>query len=240
MTAAGRGAPPEPPRQFLKYTFYHLRPEWRRIPPPERARGRADLLRVLESPPEGMMLRTYSTVGTRAEVDFGLWMMAPELPEIQEFHARVAGSALGGYLDIGYSFLGMAKRSEYLGALANPFPPEEEARRPRDRPYLFVYPFVKQRSWYALPFEERRRIMGEHFRIGHKYPGVAIHTGYSFGLDDMEFVLSFEADSPADFLDLVTDLRPTEASRFTALETPILTCLRVAPARMLELAEGRP
>ncbi|MHB8351953.1 MAG: chlorite dismutase family protein [Thermoplasmata archaeon] len=240
MTEAGGAAPPEPPRQFVKYTFYHLRPEWRRAPAAERARGRAELLRVLERPPDGMLLRTYSTVGTRAEVDFGLWMIAPELPALQEFHARVSGTLLGGYLDIGFSFLGMAKRSEYLGAQANPFPPEEEARRPRDLPFLFVYPFVKQRSWYALPFEERRRIMGEHLRIGRKFPRVTIHTGYSFGLDDMEFILSFETDAPSEFLDLVTALRPSEASRFTALETPILTCLRVEAARMLELAEGLP
>jgi len=82
--------------------------------------------------------------------------------------------------------------------------------------------------------------MGEHFRIGHKYPKVQIHTGYSFGLDDMEFILSFEADSPAEFLDLVADLRPTEASRYTLLETPIFTGLRVTPRRMIELAEGIP
>jgi len=37
--------------------------------------------------------------------------------------------------------------------------------------------------------------MRDHFRIGHKYPDVKIHTAYSFGLDDHEFVLSFEADN---------------------------------------------
>ena len=83
-------------------------------------------------------------------------------------------------------------------------------------------------------------MMGEHLRISHKYPRVRIHTGYSFGLDDMEFILAFEAEDPSEFLDLVNALRPSEASRYTALETPILTCLKVAPARMLELAEGLP
>ena len=41
----------------------------------------------------------------------------------------------------------------------------------------------------------------------------------------MEFILAFEAESPAEFLDLVSGLRSTEASRYTALETPIFTCV---------------
>lgn len=80
--------------------------------------------------------------------------------------------------------------------------------------------------------------MSEHLRIGHRYHEVDIHTGYSFGLDDAEFILAFEAEGPGEFLDLVHDLRPSEASRYTELETPIFTCVLTPPARMLELAEG--
>jgi chlorite dismutase len=63
---------------------------------------------------------------------------------------------------------------------------------------------------------------------------VTIHTAYSFGLDDQEFVLSFEADDPLDFLDLVMELRPSEASRYTDKETPIFTCILSTPESMLE------
>ncbi len=227
-------------RDFVKYTFYHLRPEWRRLPADERARGREGLVGVLEHPPEGMLLRTYSLVGLKANAEFLLWAVTPKLAELMELHARVAGSALGGHLDITASYLGMGRSSEYLGGHAHGGEGSSPRRRPRDLPYLFVYPFVKKREWYGLPFEERRRIMAEHFRIGHKYPKVEIHTGYSFGLDDMEFVLAFEAEEPAEFLDLVHDLRPSEASRYTALETPIFTCVLTPPRRMLELAEGIP
>ena len=229
----------EGPREFVKYTFYRLRPEWRRLARGGREHGRAELTRLLDQPPEGLLLRTYSTVGTKAGADFGLWMIASDLGPIQEMHARVMGTPLGGYLDVAYSYLGMARRSEYLGEHAHEAQ-EGGTRRPFDLPYLFVYPFIKHRDWYSIAFEERRRIMGEHFRIGHRYPKVRIHTAYSFGLDDMEFILSFETESPAEFLDLVSELRPTEASRYTALETPIFTCLKVPPARMLELAEGLP
>ncbi len=239
-TAQSEGAEEEGPRDFVRYTFFHLLPEWRRKSEPARERGRAEFAHVLEHPPEGTLVRTYSLAGLKADSELMVWSIAPDVAPLQELHARLMGTPLGGYLETPYSYLGMARRSEYLGAHAHGGEGSETRRRPEGLPYLFVYPFVKKRDWYRLAFEERRRIMGEHFRIGHKYPKVKIHTGYSFGLDDMEFILSFEGSSPAEFLDLVSDLRSTEASRYTELETPIFTCVLTPPSRMLALAEGLP
>jgi chlorite dismutase len=235
-----RGVEADGPRDFLVYTFFHLRPEWRRLPAGSRDAGKAAFAGVLERPPAGVVARTYSLVGLKAGCEMLVWAIAPALEPIQEMHARLLGTPLGGYLETPYAYLGMGRRSEYVGEHAHGGEGSDGVRRPVDRPYLFVYPFVKQRAWYGLPFEERRRIMGEHFRVGHKYPNVKIHTGYSFGLDDMEFILSFEADSPAEFSDLVSDLRSTEASRYTELETPIFTCRLTSARRMLDLADGRP
>lgn len=227
-------------RDFVKYTFFHLRPEWRRLPGDEREEGKEAFARILDHPPEGVLLRSYSLVGLKADTEMMIWCIGSNLGAIQELHSRILGTPLGGYLDTPYSYLGMGRRSEYLGEHAHGGEGTGSQRRPFDLPYLFVYPFIKKREWYGLSFEERRRIMGEHFRIGHKYPNVRIHTGYSFGLDDMEFILSFESESPAEFLDLVSDLRPTEASRYTALETPIFTCVLTSARRMLDLADGAP
>jgi chlorite dismutase len=228
------------PRDFVKYTFFHVQPEWRRLPPATREDGKVAFAGVLDRPPDGVIVRTYALTGLKAGTEMMVWAIGTELGAIQELHARLLGTPLGGYLDTPYSYLGMARRSEYLGEHAHGAEGSATQRRPFDLPYLFVYPFVKKREWYGLPFDERRRIMGEHFRIGHKFPNVQIHTGYSFGLDDMEFILSFETESPAEFLDLVNDLRPTEASRFTALETPIFTCVLTSARRMLDLADGLP
>jgi chlorite dismutase len=228
------------PRDFVKYTFFHVRPEWRRLPAKTREDGKTAFVEVLEHPPRGLLLRTYSLVGLKADTEMMVWSIGPELDAIQQLHSRLLGTPLGGYLDTPYSYLGMGRRSEYLGEHAHGGEGSNARRRPFNLPYLFVYPFVKKREWYGLPFEERRRIMGEHFRIGHKYPKVRIHTGYSFGLDDMEFILGFETGFPSEFLDLVSDLRPTEASRYTALETPIFTCVLTSARRMLDLADGAP
>ena len=76
-------------------------------------------------------------------------------------------------------------------------------------------------------------MMNEHFVIGHKYPDVKISTSYSFGLDDQEFVLGFETDNPGTFLDLVMDLRNSEAAP-TPSATPHLHLPRQACAECLD------
>jgi chlorite dismutase len=133
----------------------------------------------------------------------------------------------------------MMKPSPYLGRHKHP---DQEGRRTRLKPaggrYLFVYPMVKKRTWYRLPYERRKAMMVEHFAIGHRYPQVKINTAYSFGLDDQEFVVAFESDEPAAFLDLVMELRESQASRYTERETPIFTCVLMAPADALQLALG--
>ena len=53
---------------------------------------------------------------------------------------------------------------------------------------------------------------------------VKLNTTYSFGLDDQEFVVAFETDKPADFLDLFQELREAKASCFTLRDTPMFTC----------------
>jgi chlorite dismutase len=133
----------------------------------------------------------------------------------------------------------MMRPSPYLGRHKHP---DQEGRRTRLKPaggrYLFVYPMVKKRIWYRLPYERRKAMMVEHFAIGHRFPQVKINTAYSFGLDDQEFVVAFECDEPAAFLDLVMELRESQASRYTERETPIFTCVLMPPADALQLALG--
>ena len=61
-----------------------------------------------------------------------------------------------------------------------------------------------------------------------KYPSVKLNTTYCFGIDDYEFVVAFETNSPDDFLDLVQELRETEGSRYVKEDTPIFTCVAMS------------
>ena len=82
-------------------------------------------------------------------------------------------------------------------------------------------------------------MMDEHIAVGRKYPSVKLNTTYSFGLDDQEFVVSFETDEPADFLDLVMELREAKTSLYTLRDTPIFTCIAMALPRGAGYARWR-
>ena len=82
------------------------------------------------------------------------------------------------------------------------------------------------------------RIMRDHIETGRRHPSIEINTAYSFGLDDQEFVVSFNADDPGEFLDLVQELRGTESSAYTQSETPIFTCISTSVERALDALDG--
>ena len=232
--------PPAPTvRQYIRYVFFKVRPSWRALDKDERVRARDELLEILEPYVDRLaVLRAFSTLGTRADADFALWLVTERLEDFQELQSAMLRSAMGAHLDTTYSFLAMTKRSQYVDRHVHA-DGDGEGRRTRIRPtgrnYLFVYPMVKKRPWYRLSREERQAAMDEHIRVGHEFPRVKINTSYSFGLDDQEFVVAFETDYPADFLDLVEKLRGGEASAYTERETPIFTCVAGSIAEVLEL-----
>jgi chlorite dismutase len=218
-------------RNFVKFTLLKVDPAWRRLSPDDRQRHKDEFASACEDFAGFRFLRAYSLVGTRGDADLMLWISSPGLRDIHDFHVVLSQSGLMGWAHTPYSYLAMTKESEYS---------EEdrlEVRSTRAK-YLFLYPFWKKRDWYLLPAEERMRIMRGHIEVGQQYPSVSINTTYSFGLDDQEFVVAFETDEPADFLDLVQRLRTTESSAYTLRDTPIFTCIAASVRRALDALDG--
>jgi chlorite dismutase len=220
--------------RFLKYTFFKVAREWRSVPGRERESAKGELAALLERSKASLQLQLFSLVGIRGDADFMILADSEALEPFQELVSAVLATSLGKYLEIPYSYLAMTRQSHYTRSHKHS-ETEGDVLPPERSKYMFVYPFVKMRSWYGLPFAERQRIMGEHFKVGRKYPKIKINTGYSFGLDDQEFVLAFEGDDPGEFLALVEELRSTEASKYTELETPIFTCVRTDADKLLGL-----
>jgi chlorite dismutase len=220
-----------PSRHFVKYTFLKVDPAWRRLDAGERDEHKREFAAACEDFGQDHLLRSFSLVGTRGDADMLILSQAENLDRIHEFHVVLNQSGLMQWTSVPYSFLAMTKESEY----------SDESRlevRPAHGKYLFVYPFVKTRDWYQVEPKERWRIMQEHIQIGKEFSSVDLNTSYSFGLDDQEFVVAFEADDPADFLDLVQKLRFTESSMYTLRDTPTFTCVTTSVERALSALDG--
>jgi chlorite dismutase/DNA-binding Lrp family transcriptional regulator/nitrite reductase/ring-hydroxylating ferredoxin subunit len=228
-----------PRRQFVRWSFWKIDPSWHRLKAADRARGKLAFEAVAKEWASRIVLRAYTLVGLRGDADIGLWLVSERLEDFQELHTQLSATPLGPNLTMAHSFLAMTKRSLYVDRYAT----EEEAKRrdiivPGESKYLFVYPFVKTRAWYGLSAEDRERMMDSHIRIGRKYTDVKLNTTYSYGLDDQEFVVAFETDNPSRFLDLVEELRFTEASQYTLRDTPLIPGVATSVRGMLDSLDG--
>ena len=211
-------------RQFVKYDLFAVDPLWRRLSDDEKNEGRREFSAVIDELSSDMFIRSFSMVGLRGDADFMLWHATETLEQLQEMATLLWSTSLGKYLTQPYSYLALTRKSQYVGKHQHiDQEGTSESLMPGNAKYFVLYPFTKTRQWYALPQEERQRMMSIHFSVGHKYPSVKINTSYSFGLDDQEFMVGFETDVPSDFLDLVMELRSSEASNYTLIDTPIFT-----------------
>jgi len=221
-------------RQFVSFAFYKISEEFRKLSALDKELAKKSFAEAAENFRKDGILLSYSTMGFKAGVDLLLWRISYDLDSFQKMDAKLYHSAMGPYLTQPASYLSMTKRSTYIDKHSHGEGMEESRTNilPGKFKYIFIYPFVKTREWYLLSKEARQKVMDEHIKVGNLYPSVKLNTTYSFGLDDQDFVVAFETDTPQDFLDLVMALRETEGSKYTVRDTPIYTC------RLLELKDA--
>jgi peroxiredoxin len=90
-------------------------------------------------------------------------------------------------------------------------------RQPDDMPWVCFYPMSKRRAvgqnWYALPLDERSRLMMAHGKTGRTYAGkVSQVISGAIGLDAWEWGVTLFAGDPLEFKKIVTDMRFDEVS----------------------------
>jgi chlorite dismutase len=212
---------------FLKITLFKLSSDFRKLDADEREEGKKEFAELIASNSTEDEIRTYSTVGTRADAELMLVQDSASVDTFHELSKGINQSMLGGYLEQAYSYLSIRRKSRYKHGGGAP-------KLKEDYKYMVIYPMTKTRPWYQKSMKERQEMMNDHFRVGKDYPMVKINTSYAFGLDDTEFVLSFEMDDPSDFTSLVMDLREVPAAQYTMTEIPIFTTIKMPITEALD------
>ena len=183
----------------------------------------------------------YQVYPTQTNFDFLVWsnVEAESLEAPAQFFERFARETnrYRHYIEPVRFFWGMTKPSQYSKAKRSPqeLDPYEEERLP----YFIVYPFSKTADWYMKTREERQEMMNDHIRIGKSFPDITQLLLYSFGLQDQEFVVSYETHDIAKFSDLVYELRLTQARIYTLNDTPIITGMYRQPEEIVKLFSGK-
>jgi chlorite dismutase len=221
--------------RFVQALALGVDPAWRRLAAEERCRGAGELATALAAGSE-VTTFSYSSIGLEPGADLLLWSLAPSLDALEERAAAVLRSALGGWLTVRESFLGIIQPSQYVKKAT----PQEQSLFSGERSrYLVVYPFTKSTEWYLQGREARQGIMNEHMRIGHDYPEIRQLLANSFGIDDMDFLVAYETDDLARFGELVRALRATDSRRSTVRDTPLLVGVHRPIAEIASLLGGR-
>jgi chlorite dismutase len=204
--------------RFVHALALRLDPAWRRLDHDTRCTTAQQLASALGARSE-VVTYTYSMIGLKAGVDLMLWSLAPSLDALEQRNASVLRSGMGSWLTANHSFLGQIMPSRYV---KRPTRQEQSLFTGERSRYLIVYPFTKSTEWYLLGQDERQKVMNEHMKVGHRFHQVRQLLAYSFGLDDMDFLVAYETDDLAAFGELVRELRGTESRRSTVRDTPIL------------------
>ncbi|MCS7193023.1 MAG: chlorite dismutase family protein [Armatimonadetes bacterium] len=226
-------------RLVFCYQFYKVRQDWWQLSEGERKEGKREFLELINAFNRYLVIRTYSTLGLKATTDFLLWLISKKMEGIELFTAALNHSFVGCYLDRPYTYLTLTRPSIYLRHSSQQQQTKQGEQEEQDftgeATYFFIYPFTKTHDWYQLPYEQRREMMIEHFRIGNQFPTVKTYTSYSIGLDDYEFVVAFESEDPNEFQECVMKLREAKARPYTLVDTPIWTCLKQNPEDLVDL-----
>lgn len=205
---------------YLNFSFFKIDPKWRWLNEIGKDEAIKEFASLLEIANTKMKVIPYSTLGLRDDTDFMLWMITESIEKMQILASKIYMTILGKYIEPSQVYLSCSRKSVYSSQLKSGF--EKDAVPLR---YNIVYPFVKSREWYLLPFEKRKKMMDEHVAIGRKFPSIRLNTSYSFGLDDQDFMLAFETDDLKSFQDLIVQLRETKVSRYIVKDTPMIVCV---------------
>lgn len=206
--------------KYLSFSFYKVDAKWRWLNDLGKAEAATEFGNLFEIASTKMKVRTYSTIGLRKNSDFMIWMISDTIKKIQILTSKIYATVFGKYIEISDLFLSAARESTYANSVTPGFMTDDEPMK-----YNIVYPFIKSREWYLLPFQDRKKMMDEHIAAGRQFPGIRLNTSYSFGLGDQDFMLAFETDDLMDFQDLIVKLRETQVSKYVVKDTPMIVCV---------------
>ncbi|WP_125099703.1 hydrogen peroxide-dependent heme synthase [Leucobacter chromiireducens] len=177
---------------------------------------------------EGLSTRGwYDVAGFRADADLLIWWHAPTTAALQRAYRTVL-EWTAGRLEPVWSNIGVHRAAEFNRGHVPAFLAGDA---PGD--FVCVYPFVRSNDWYLLPDDERREMLREHGAAARDYGDVLANTVASFALGDYEWLLAFESGDLLRIVDLMRELRATEARRHVKEEIPFFTGPRVEPLEFL-------
>lgn len=214
--------------QYHSYIFLTPLNSLNTLPEPTIKKYQTEFIKQLKKS-SAVVTNAYATLGLKANTNILLWMQSDTIENVQDLINTLMHTNLGKNLQISQTLFGMTRPTQYSPKSTGNLDTSRQGKK-----YLIIYPFVKTKEWYQLDFETRRNLMGGHVSFGKKHPDIEQILLYSYGVDDSEFIVSYETDDLADFQSLVMELRSDKVRAYTLRDTPIFTCIYKPLEKVLE------
>lgn len=180
---------------------------------------------------DGVTLRGfYDVTGMHGPADLMVWLHGEDPAAVQQALRSLRRTSTLAAFDCVWSAMGVHREAEFNKRHVPGYLRGEHARD-----WLCVYPFVRSYEWYLLPDEERSAMLANHGRRGAKFTDVVANTVSTFALSDYEWLLPLESDNLISLVDLMRDLRATDARRHVREEVPFYTGRRIEIAELAEV-----
>ena len=176
----------------------------------------------------GVTLRgLYDVGGFRHDGDVLVWMHSEHPEQLQAAIRRVRTTPLFEQLELTWQVSGVHVAAEFND---RHMPAYMMNKAPKG--WICIYPFVRSYEWYLLPEEERSKMLRDHGMLGAQFKSVLANTVGAFAISDYEWMLSFEDDELINIVDMMRELRYTEARLHVREETPFYTGRRIEAAEL--------
>jgi len=205
--------------QYHSYIFITPEPKFNELSVSMQKKYKTEFLKTL-SESKSVVAFTYATLGLKLNTNIMIWFQSDAIENIQDLINKLMHTSLGKLLKITYTLFGMTRPTQYSPKSTNHLETQRKGGK-----YLTIYPFTKTQDWYKLDFETRKNLMWGHVSIGKKHPSIEQLLLYSYGLDDQEFIVSYEMNDLLEFQTLVMELRSDKVREYTLKDTPIFTCI---------------
>ncbi|MEF3323507.1 chlorite dismutase family protein [Gulosibacter sp. GYB002] len=179
---------------------------------------------VAEVTANGVTVRgLYDVSGFRHDGDVLLWLHGDDPEALQAAIRRIRMTALFAQLETTWNVFGVHRAAEFNERHMPAFMYGKEPKK-----WISIYPFVRSYDWYLLDEADRSEMLRDHGMRGSKFKSVLANTVAAFAISDYEWMLAFESDELYEIVDMMRDLRYTEARRHVRHETPFYAGRRIA------------
>lgn len=214
-------------KDFSSFSLFRLDPSWRKLHPTEMGHGKREFHEIVKSYANQISVFSYCLVGLNGAGDILLWRTGTSLEALQEMTGKMLSTFFGRYL---------VTEKNYMGYLT-----QQNSRAiftPTKSRFVHVKPLVMTSEWHQLAPFIRTVIEKETRDIAARFPTLRLTTMASYGLDESDFVLILESDSPEQLLEFNNAFQGGQAYRYISTAQRGITAISRSMSDILDLLGG--